>query len=69
MRNLQTDEDLTILTTRALVAAREAFYDYLGKDGTEPGYWDIRFTAWLLDGDFCQRLERVEIEQEVKDKK
>jgi hypothetical protein len=64
----ETEEDLTLTTMRALVAAREAFNAYLGEDGNDPAYWDIRFTAWLVSSDFTTRLERVEIEQEVKEK-
>jgi hypothetical protein len=63
------EDDLTVLTSHALVAARNAFHEYLEKDGNDPSFWDIRFTAWLVDADFTHRLERVEIERELKDEK
>jgi len=63
------EDDLTVLTSHALVAARKAFEAYLEKDGNDPAFWDIRFTAWLLDEGFEHRMERVEIEREVKEGK
>ncbi len=60
------DEEFEI-TMKALNKARGAFYDYLEKDGFDPGYWDIRFTAWLCNADSGERLTRFEIEHEVKE--
>ena len=61
------DESLDVLTMRALVAARDAFWKVLEADGCDPAYWDIRFTAWQVDSSFTHRLARVEIEREVKE--
>jgi len=61
------DESLDVLTMRALVAARDAFWKVLEADGNDPAYWDIRFTAWQVDSSFTHRLARVEIEREVKE--
>jgi hypothetical protein len=61
------EDDLSVLTFHALTAARNAFEEYLEKDGNEPAYWDIRFTAWTVDEGFSHRIERIEIEREVKE--
>lgn len=54
------------LTMAALEAARRAFIARIEAEGSEPAYWDIRFTAWMLSSeDFC-RLRRFEIEDECK---
>lgn len=63
------DEESSEITMKALNKARGAFNDYLEKDGFDPSYWDIRFTAWLLTIDFDHRLTKFEIEHECKEVK
>jgi len=65
---MEENDDLT-LAFKALRAAEKAFVDYIGKDGSNAAYFDYRFTAWLLDVNCEARLERVEIEREVKENK
>ena len=61
------DLDLTEVTASALMAAKRAFEAYLDSLNLDAAYWDTRFTAWLLDCNFERRLEKVEIEGEVKE--
>ncbi len=63
------ETDITTDAAKALVKAREAFTKYLEDLGNDPAYFDIRFTAWLLDSNFEKRLEKIEIEQEIKEGK
>ena len=63
-----TEDDLTVLAMHALIAARDAFNEYIAWNGTDPAYFDIRFMAWQLAADNFERFARVELEQEVKDK-
>jgi len=37
------------LTFKALMKARKAFEQTLEKQGYDPAYWDIKFTAYLKD--------------------
>ena len=58
-----TDEQLTF---EALLVAKKAFEEHIRKYGNDPGYWDLRVTAWIkLTGSF-ERSQRFEIEDELK---
>jgi hypothetical protein len=50
----------------ALEKAREAFDKHIEDYGYDSGYFDIRFTAWILTMNF-DRWKRIELEDEVKD--
>jgi len=63
------EPDLTEVAASALVAARRAFEAYLENLNLDPAYFDIRFVTWLLDCDFEKRLEKIEIEHEIKNGK
>lgn len=56
-------------TAEALEKAQEAFQKYLSKLGYDPAYWHIRFTAWLLTIDDFERYKKIEIEDEIEEKK
>jgi hypothetical protein len=66
MSEPEDDEDVMGLAYRALRAAEKAFLKVFEDDGTDAAYFDFRFTAWLVDCNFEKRLERIEIEREVK---
>lgn len=55
-----------LLMAEALDKARKAFQEYFSKQGLDPAYFDYRFTAWILDLNFKQRLRKVELEGECK---
>jgi len=61
------EEQIEEITMLALNKARKAFNKFLEDNYYDPGYWDIRFTAWELSSDSFQRLRRYEIEEECKD--
>lgn len=55
-----------LLMAEALDVARKAFQGHLEAQGYDPAYFDYKFTAWILDHSFEQRLRRVELEGECK---
>ncbi len=57
------------LTMKALCAAKKAFFKTISDEGYDSAFWDIRFTAWMVDSEFTTRLKRIEIEEEVKDRR
>ena len=53
------------ITAKALEKAKEAFQECLSELGYDPGYWNIKFIAWLLTNDF-KRYKKIEIEEEIE---
>jgi len=39
------EETVEELTAHAMIAAKDAFYNYIEQDGTESAYWSIRIEA------------------------
>lgn len=64
MKNEEPSDEL--MAAGALDHAAKAFQDYISKEGLNPAYFDIRFTAWVVDSGFEKRLARIEIERELK---
>ena len=63
-----SEEDIRQIIPEALYEARKRFNEVLfDKHGYDPAYCSIRFTAWLMDSNYEQRLARFEIEEEVND--
>lgn len=61
------EKSMELIGAEALDHARKAFEDYINEEHCiDPAYFDIRFTAWVKDCDFRERLARIEIEREVK---
>ena len=60
------EEQIEEITMLALGKAKKAFNKFLEDNYYDPGYWDIRFTAWEVDCNFTRRLRRYEIEDECK---
>ena len=61
------EEEFDDIVYIALKNARKAFNDTLSKYGFDSAYCDIRFTAFITDVNFEQRLRKIEIEGELKD--
>jgi len=67
--NLLDDEpDFDDVVYLALRNAKKVFEDTLSRYLYDPAYCDIRFTAFIKDMNFEQRLRKIEIEGELKDK-
>ena len=60
------EKNFDTIVFEALQSARVAFYDYISKELYDPATCDLRFTAWVKDVSFKERLRRVEIEEECK---
>ena len=60
------DNELDYIGMQALFHARKAFRDYVEAEGFDPAYYDILFTAYVVDSNFEKRLARIEIEDELK---
>lgn len=54
------------IVSQALLVAKEVFQAEISDYGHDPAYCDIRFTTWIKDESFEQRLRRFEIEDECK---
>ena len=65
-RELEEEPTLEELTFKALLAAKKAFEEYISKYGDDPGYWDLRVTAWIKNAESYARMQRIEIEDELK---
>jgi len=61
-------ENIDEITYKALLRAKEAFYDYLEGKGYDGAYWDIVFNAFPLTTDLESRMARFTIEYEYKAK-
>lgn len=68
MKKRREEEEPTLeeLTFNALLEARKAFEDYVSKYSCDPAYWDLKFIAYQKDHSFKERLQRFEIESELK---
>ena len=64
---MDEEKDLDTVVHEALEVAREAFQKHISDYCYDPAYTDIRFTAWIKDVSFENRLKRIEIEEEVKE--
>jgi len=65
-RREEEEPTLEELTFKALLAAKKAFEEYISKHGDDPGYWDLRVTAWTKLTETFERSKRFEIEDELK---
>ena len=63
--NQDEDKIRYVATMKALAEAEEVFHEVLEKESYDSAYWDIEFTAYLLDNDF-KRIKRVTLEGEIK---
>ena len=61
---MDDEKDIREVVPGALYEARQRFNVYLESLGFDPAWCNIRFTAWLMDSSFTQRLARFEIEEE-----
>ena len=59
-------DDFDDVVYLALKNAQKAFHDTLSRYGFDSAYCDIRFTAFINDANFEQRLRKIEIEGELK---
>lgn len=65
-RELEEEPTMEELTFKALLEARKAFEECINDYGCDPGYWDTKFTAYHKDVTLTERLQRFEIESELK---
>ena len=63
--NQDEDKIRYVDTIKALAKAEERFHEILEKESYDSAYWDIEFTAYLLNNDF-KRIKRVTLEREIK---
>ena len=63
------EDDFDDIVYLALKNAQKIFYETLSKHGFDSAYCDIRFTVFVKDSSFDQRLRRIEIEEEIGDDK
>ena len=64
---LDDELDFDDVVYLALRNAKKAFEDTLSKHLYDSASCDIRFTAFINDVNFEQRLRKIEIEGELKD--
>ena len=65
-RREEEEPTLEEVTFKALLVAKEAFEKHLTDFGNDPGYWDLKLTAWTKTVESFERLQRFEIEDELK---
>lgn len=65
-RREEEEPTLEELTFKAILAAKKAFEDCISKYGDDPGYWDLKVTAWIKSTGAYERMQRIEIEDELK---